>query len=91
LGTGDTLLDADQDGLQLGSLRFQHVFTLSRGVTPAVISGVAVSAPWTFLSALESWGKSTKNVDDPNSSYLDPLFQANYGLVPLLVLVQTDD
>jgi hypothetical protein len=53
-------LDADQDGLQLGSLRFQHVFTLSRGVTPAVISGVAVSAPWTFLSALESWGSLPK-------------------------------
>ena len=45
LGSGDTLV-ADQDALQLGSLRFQHVFTLSRGVTPAVISGIAVSETW---------------------------------------------
>ena len=33
-------------GPRLGSLRFQHVFTLSRGVTPAVISGIAVSETW---------------------------------------------
>eukprot|EP00435_Cladocopium_sp_Y103_P001238 s4187_g1.t1 len=56
LGTGDTLLDADQDGLQLGSLRFQHVFTLSRGVTPAVISGVAVSEDSQFVAVSSAKG-----------------------------------
>ncbi|CAK9076746.1 unnamed protein product [Durusdinium trenchii] len=43
LGTGDTLLE--QGGLAgtLGFLRFEHLFTLSRGLTPAVISGLCVS------------------------------------------------
>eukprot|EP00434_Breviolum_minutum_P010360 symbB.v1.2.009140.t1/scaffold577.1/size258142/15 len=57
LGTGDTLMpEADQDGLQLGSLRFQHVFTLSRGVTPAVISGIAVSDDSQFVAVSSAKG-----------------------------------
>ena len=59
---------------RLGSLRFQHVFTLSRGVTPAVISGIAVSETraafdrdWTsklgfspMVVTSGNWGKQTK-------------------------------
>lgn len=35
--------DAADGGLTLGSVVFQHLYTLSRGVTPAVISDVSVS------------------------------------------------
>ncbi|CAE8616596.1 unnamed protein product [Polarella glacialis] len=45
LGTEHALMmhDPAKGGLELGSVVFQHLYTLSRGYTPAVISDIAVS------------------------------------------------
>ncbi|CAJ1346680.1 unnamed protein product [Effrenium voratum] len=55
LGLGDTLTYEDENA-QLGSLRFQHLFTLSRGVTPAVISDLAVSDDGQFVAVSSAKG-----------------------------------
>ncbi|CAE7520969.1 ATG18G [Symbiodinium natans] len=57
LGTGHAFtLDSVKDGPQLGSLTFQHVFTLSRGVTPAVISNIAISDDSQFVAVSSAKG-----------------------------------
>eukprot|EP00931_Biecheleriopsis_adriatica_P103219 TRINITY_DN78087_c0_g1_i1.p1 TRINITY_DN78087_c0_g1~~TRINITY_DN78087_c0_g1_i1.p1 ORF type:complete len:820 (-),score=159.99 TRINITY_DN78087_c0_g1_i1:115-2574(-) len=45
VGTEHALMmhDPNKGGLELGSVVFQHLYTLSRGYTPAVISDIAVS------------------------------------------------
>eukprot|EP00439_Symbiodinium_sp_Y106_P013360 s550_g1.t3 len=57
LGKGHALtLDSGKDGPQLGSLTFQHVFTLSRGLTPAVISNIAISDDSQFVAVSSAKG-----------------------------------
>ncbi|CAE7641260.1 ATG18H [Symbiodinium microadriaticum] len=57
LGKGHALtLDSGKDGAQLGSLTFQHVFTLSRGLTPAVISNIAISDDSQFVAVSSAKG-----------------------------------
>jgi len=50
--------DADEGGLALGSVVFQHLYTLSRGYTPAVISDISVSDDGQLVAVSSAKGTS---------------------------------
>lgn len=57
LGAEHALLTHDaEEGVTLGSVVFQHLFTLSRGYTPAVISDLAVSDDGQFVAVSSAKG-----------------------------------
>lgn len=50
--------DSAQGGLALGSVVFQHLYTLSRGYTPAVISDIAISDDGQLVAVSSAKGTS---------------------------------
>lgn len=64
--------DSAEGGLALGSVVFQHSYTLSRGYTPAVISDIAVSDDGQLVAV--SSAKGTTHV-----FRLPPLHSASFG------------
>merc|ERR1740121_2615650 len=58
LGSEQALLlhDSAEGGLSLGSVVFQHVYTLTRGYTAAVISGISVSDDGQLVSVSSAKG-----------------------------------
>jgi len=58
LGAEHTLMthDSEEGGLAVGSVVFQHLFTLSRGYTPAVISDISISDDGQFVAVCSAIG-----------------------------------
>lgn len=74
LGSEQALVmhDSAEGGLSLGSVVFQHIYTLSRGYTPAVISDISVSDDGQLVAV--SSAKGTTHV-----YRLPPLHAAAFG------------